>query len=310
MSNSSYTIRNYRPSDFEDYVKLRIAAAKLQPSGHCSSPQGISEELRRPNYSPERELFVAETAGKIVGFIDITPELKTGRVILDCLVQPEHRGKGLGRQLLAGATRRAKDLKAKLVRVNVRQDNTAAKKVLPRLGFRVVRRFLELRLPLDEVHLPDSAPGTFTLRHLQPEETDKLTRIQNRCFAGVWGYNPNTTEEIAYYVNLSHSSPENIILISDADKPVGYCWTEITCAAEAAESEKKGRIYMLGADPDYRGRGIGKAVLSAGLAYLKSKGMCTAELTVDSENKAARVLYRSTGFKRWSSSLWYEKSLD
>ena len=35
----------------------------------------------------------------------------------------------------------------------------------------------------------------------------------------------------------------------------------------------KGRIQMLGVDPDCRGRGIGKRALVAGLAYLENKGV-------------------------------------
>ncbi len=64
---------------------------------------------------------------------------------------------------------------------------------------------------------------------------------------------------------------------------------------------------MLGVDPDYKGKGTGKRVLLAGLTHLKSKSLQVVELTVDSENKAARVLYRSVGFEVLRSSLWYEK---
>ena len=111
-------------------------------------------------------------------------------------------------------------------------------------------------------------------------------------------------EEIVYRTNLSNHYPEDVILAYDGDKPTGYCWARI---CETATGEIKGQIFMLGVDPDYRGRGIGKGVLWAGLAYLKSKGLHTAELTVDSENKAACALYHSVGFKVRTSSLWYEK---
>jgi len=308
MTNSLYIVRNYRPSDFKDYVKLNIEAEKLGPSGRHSSPQALSENLGRPNYSPEQDLFVVEKDGKIVGFMDVTPELKTKRVILDCLVHPEHRGKGLAKKLLGYALRRAKELQAKVARVNIRQDNTVAKSVLPKLGFRVVRQYLEFRLPLSD--LPDTACNIYSCHHLQPGEEDRLTQIQNRCFADAWEYNPNTTEEIVYFVNQSHCSPEDVILIYEGDKLIGYCWTRINSEAEAANGERKGCIHMIGVDPDYRGRGIGKIALLAGLSYLKNKGVRVVELTVDSKNEAAGALYRSTGFKRWSSSLWYEKAID
>jgi mycothiol synthase len=67
---------------------------------------------------------------------------------------------------------------------------------------------------------------------------------------------------------------------------------------------------MLGVDPDYRGRGIGKRALLAGLAHLKSKGIQVAGLTVDSQNAVAYALYESCGFQFSSAGAWYEKTLD
>ena len=310
MSSSSYVVRNYRPSDFDDYVKLTIEAEKLEPMGRCISPQALSENLGRPNYSPEQDMFIVEMSGKIIGFMNLTPELIIRRVLIDCLVHPEHRRKGLAKKLLGDATRRAKELKAKVVQVNIRQDNVVTKKILSRLGFQAVRRFLELRRQLAEVHLTDAPHHNYISQHLQSGEEDKLTQIQNHCFADTWGYNPNTTEEIAYSLRLSHCSPEDVVLIYDGDKSVGYCWTKINFETEVADGEKKGRIFMLGVDPDYRGKRIGKIALRAGLDYLKNKGVRVVELTVDSENKVACALYRSAGFKTWTNSLYYEKTIE
>jgi mycothiol synthase len=66
---------------------------------------------------------------------------------------------------------------------------------------------------------------------------------------------------------------------------------------------------MLGVDPDYRDRGIGKRVLLAGLSHLKSKGLSIAELTVDCQNKEAYALYQSIGFKVQDNIRWYEKAV-
>ena len=146
-------------------------------------------------------------------------------------------------------------------------------------------------------------------RYLQRGEEDKLTQIQNRSFAGYWGYNPNTVETITYRLNLSNHSLEDVVLACDGDKVIGYCWTEVIYERETI-SESRGRIFMLGVDPDYRGKGVGRTVLLAGLARLKSKGLWVAELTVDSENKAACALYHSLGFEVWKSSTWYEKVIN
>jgi mycothiol synthase len=167
-----------------------------------------------------------------------------------------------------------------------------------------------LRLELSEARLLAGEQAALACRHLQRGEEDELTQIQNRSFAGTWAYNPNSVEEIAYRLGLIGCSPEDVILIFQGDKPTGYCWTATNLGESAAIGTNKGRIYMLGVDPDYRGKGIGKRALLAGLAHLKSKGIEAAELTVDSENAAACALYESVGFKISSTSAWYEKALD
>ncbi|HUV56043.1 MAG TPA: GNAT family N-acetyltransferase [Dehalococcoidales bacterium] len=309
MSNSPYTISNYQPTDFDKYVRLSIEAEKLEPTGRCVSPQVIAEHLGRPNCSPEQDLFIVEIDRDIVGYMDVAPELTIGRVILDCWIHPEHRRRGLATKLLSYATRRAQELGASLAHISIPQDNIVAKSVLSKLGFECVRRFLELRLDMAKVSQQDIDRPALGWRHLQPGEEAKLTQIQNRALTGTWGYNPNTVEEIMYRTSSSTCSPEDIILTCEGDKVIGYCWTEITGGGGTAIG-RKGRIFMLGADPDYRGRGVGKKALLAGLAHLKGKGLRVAELTVDSENKAACALYQSIGFEVRASTLWYEKAIN
>jgi len=180
----------------------------------------------------------------------------------------------------------------------------------PVWAFTFVRRFLELRLNLSEMVLPEISKMAPRCRSLRPGEEGRLTQLQNRSFAGTWGFNSNTVEEIIYRINLPNSSPDDIFLIFDSDKPVGYCWTRIEVRKGNPPGEGTGRIYMLGVDPDYRGRGLGRQLLLVGLSYLRSKGLRVAVLTVDSGNKAARVLYKSVGFDLWKGSLWYEKRLE
>ena len=67
---------------------------------------------------------------------------------------------------------------------------------------------------------------------------------------------------------------------------------------------------MIGTDPEYQGTGVGKRVLLAGLAHLKSRGVKVTELSVDSQNTVACALYESTGFEVRTGSLWYEKAVN
>jgi len=308
MNNPHYSIRNYQPADFNKYVQLIYIAEKLEPTGRCVSPQAVTEKLGRPNYSPEQDLFIVEIAGNFIGYMDIAPESIIKRVILDCWIYPEYRRRGLATKLLAHGTRHAQELRAKVAHVNIQGDNIIAKMVLSRLGFNSVRHFLELRLDMVEVRLPDIDQVASGCRHLRRGEEDKLTKIQNRAFTGTWGYNPNTVEEIIYFTNLNSCSTEDVIIVCDGDKVVSYCWT-VTAYDEGDAGRRRARISMLGTDPDYRGRGAGKRALLGGLAHLKNKGLRVVDLTVDSENKAACALYQSIGFEVRTGSLWYQKHI-
>ncbi|MFC1861657.1 GNAT family N-acetyltransferase [Chloroflexota bacterium] len=308
MRRYYYSIRNYQPADSDAYIQLNRELDKLETSEQYFSTRVLTEDMGSPNYSAEQDLFIAETDNTIVGYVNVTAEVKIGRVILNCQIHPAHRGKALSTRLMERAMHRARGLGAKVAHVNVQEDNTMARIVLSKLGFEFVRRFLQLRLDISEVCCHHSNRTHLTYRHLQHDEKDKLAKAQNYFFADTWGYNPNTSEDISHVINVTGCSLEDIIITWDGDRIIGYCWTRKI--HNVTSDEKRGQIYMLGVDPEYCGQGTGKAILFAGMSHLKSKGLQVAELTVDSENEAACALYFSAGFKVEKESLWYEKVID
>jgi mycothiol synthase len=308
MNQTRTAIRSYQSADFHKYVRFQSEAEKVEPTARCVSPQFIAEQLARPNYLPEQDLFVAEVNDDVVGYINIEKELAIGRVVLDCRVHPNHRRRGLATALLDTAMNRAKALEAKVAHVNITEDNLGARNTLSVFGFSFVRRFLELRLDTGRGGESDVRPVVMKCRYLGIGEEGKLTKLQNRAFAGTWGFNPNTVEEVTYRINAGTGSRQDIVLIYEGDKAIGYCWTRTSCE-RGMPSTRKGRILMLGVDPDYRGKGIGRRLMVAGLDRLTSKGLAIAELTVDSENKAARSLYQSLGFEVQGGILWHEKTV-
>jgi mycothiol synthase len=307
MNEATLRIRNYQPADFRRYVLLQAEAEEAEPTGRCVSPQFIAEQLRRPNYSAGHDLFICEIDKGMVGYVDIEPELAIERVVLDCRVHPEHRRKGVATGLFNRATNRIKDLGVKVAHVNIRQDNSVARKIVTELGFIPVRQFLELRLDIGRVEGLDIHTSV-QWHYLQAGQEDDLTKLQNRAFVGTWGYNSNTVETMTFRINLSTRSRQDIVLAYDDDRIVGYCWTGISCE-KGIPSVRRGRIYMLGVDPDHRRKGIGRELMKVGLTHLKNRGLKTAELTVDGENGAACALYQGLGFELQARTLWYEKSV-
>ena len=308
MNQARTTVRNYQPADFHSYVLLQAEMEKAEPTGRCVSSQFIAQQLGRPNYCPARDLLVVGIDNVIVGYMDIEAELVIGRAVLDCAVLAEHRRKGLATKLFSRAVNRIKKLGARAVHVNIRQDNVVAVKTLTKLGFSLIRRFLELRLDVGHIDALDTHTA-IKWGYLQPGQEDELARLQNRAFADAWGYNPNTAKTIAFRINQSSSSPRDIVLAYDQGRVVGCCWTGIICE-EGISSARKGRIHMLGIDPNHRGKGMGRELMVIGLNRLRERGLVIAELTVDGENRAACALYQSLGFNVQARTLWYEKLMD
>ena len=309
MIKNNFKIRNYCSADFDDYVQLHAETAKLDRSGRSISKQRLAEDLNHPNFHPQNDLFVADQGGNIIGCAGVFVETAIQRAILECTIHPLQRKKGVATELIHRAIRHAGESGSKVVQVCISQNNLPAENLAARLGFEFIRHFYELRLDLNNVRLPAVEPSGYIIRSLGPDEADKLTHIQNRAFADSWGFNANTPEEIAYRINLSGCAPENIIMAYQGNRPVGYCWTRIMTEKNPAAGGLKGEIHMLGVDPDYRGKGIGRDVLLAGLADLKSKGVSIVELTADGEEPVALGLYESMGFEVCSRIEWYEKKL-
>jgi mycothiol synthase len=304
--HSEHVVRNYRPADFEVLLRLKNMSAALAADGVYLSPQALRNLLGRPNYVPKQDLFVAEIAGNVAGYLDINAEIRIGRAVFEVLVLPEYRQRGIASELYREAAPRAKATGANVAHVNVCEDNTIGRLVLEKTGFSIIRRFCEMTVDLTGTTEPGISTG-FTVRLFRKGEEASIARLQNRCFAGSWGYNPNTTEEIEYAVNATGNNHELIFIATDGDRSVGYQWMNIE---QDEHGKKRGRVSMLGVDPEYRGKGIGQELMQAGLACLKGRGLQIARLTVDSENVAANALYHSIGFSKSETSLWYEKVLD
>jgi len=303
-------IRTYRPADFNRYLGLRQAAEGADRGGRRITGARLKEELASPGLSPHQNLIVAEKGGELRGAVLLVPEPRIGRVILRPLVHPAHRGRGLGRLLLRRGLSSALDLGGRWAHLEVGRGNAAGRRLAERNGFEPVRRFWEMGLDLggfDPGRLGGSgaAAGCFL-----EGQVETLTRLQNDSFRGTWGYNPNTTREVAHSLSMGGGSLKDVLVAFEGDRPAGYCWLKIDQPPAAGTGPGEGRVHMLGVRPDSRQRGVALSVLGWGLARLKEMGLNRAVLTVDRGNLQALALYRKAGFQVESETIWYGRELN
>ncbi len=142
MKNRAYIIRNYRPEDFDSLVRLVSRTVDSEEGLHSVSAHDVIEALRHPRHFPEHDLFIAERARDVVGYINVTAELGIGRVVLSYLIDQERGGEVAAVKLIDPAIRRGRELKAEKAHVNVPEGSMSGQRLLARMGFRSVRRFL------------------------------------------------------------------------------------------------------------------------------------------------------------------------
>jgi len=87
---------------------------------------------------------------------------------------------------------------------------------------------------------------------------------------------------------------KGFFLCIKSKKIVGFCWTKIH--QDFVNQDPIGELYVIGVDPNESSKGIGKAVCTEGLIYLREKGIKQAMLYVDEDNKAGKGLYKTLGF--------------
>jgi len=300
-------IRNYRSEDLNYLLKLTDQTEMQPDSGDNISKGQLFEYIGHPGTCPAKDMFVAESDGNLCGFISVYAEPGIGRALLNCWVPPAHRRQGIGTALSDCALKRAAQSGVNVVQVNISESNAAAKKRLTSMNFQFIRNFFELQADIYKKCLPIVKSAEYVIRPMRQDEKKALTLLQNRCFAGSWGFNPNTVNEIIYRLNLEGCCHRDVQMTFLRDLPVAYCWTRVNITAKKSGMDKKANIHMMGVHPDYQGRGIGKLTLLASMADLEGKGCQIVELTVDANNRAGLALYKSLGFKILETTEWYEK---
>ena len=302
QAKDDYQVRNYRTADLDSYHQFCLDTELIHSQKGASSQDLLGEKLRRPNYDPEKDLFVAQAGNKIVAHLDITAEPGIDRALLECLVHPDYRRRGIGSRLLEGALARLEELGISQAQFNVLEDNKIGQEFLTQRDFSHIRGFLELRTPVEDVawqHPP--VPSGLAYRHMRKGEEAVLAQLQNQCFTGSWGFHPNTEEDIIYMTTLTGHAVKDVMVAEFDGKMIAYCW--VTRKGD----EPVGRVHMIGVDPQYRGMKLGRGVLMRGLKHLKDLGIEELEVTVDSQNQAAYRLYLDVGFRVWKISLWYQR---
>jgi ribosomal-protein-alanine N-acetyltransferase len=121
----------------------------------------------------------------------------------------------------------------------------------------------------------------YQIRSAVPADAASLVAIERRCFSDPWS-------ETSFREALD--SPWTFGLIAQtAQQIVGYL-----IGREVAGT---GEVLNLAVAPDYRRRGVARALLRGALRFLRKRRVEEVFLEVRESNQSAQALYLSAGFR-------------
>lgn len=180
--------------------------------------------------------------------------------------------------------------------------------ILEGSGFvRAEEQTLHMVRSLTEPIPTPSFPEGFTLRHVQgKDEVEAVVDLHQKAF----GTEHMTVEHrLAMMSNPEYIQELDLLLVALDGTLEAFCYCTIPQEANQQQGRSEGEIAIIGTRPAYRNRGLGYAMLLAGLQQLKAYGIETATLGTTSENTHAQSVFYAAGFKVSYRSLWYSKKV-
>jgi mycothiol synthase len=157
-----------------------------------------------------------------------------------------------------------------------------------RVGLNPTRALHEMR-----VGLPLGVRAEVVTRGFRPDDAEAWVRVNNRAFADHGEQGGWTTATLALRTGEPWFDPDGFRIHDHDGELVAFCWTKV----HDETTPPIGEIYVIGVDPAFQGRGLGRQLTLAGLDWLTDHGIATANLYVDAGNVGAVRLYEQLGFE-------------
>lgn len=246
--------------------------------------------------------------GRLRGYahLDVTDQVSGSSAEL--VVDPDSRGDGVGRALVAALLDRTPDGR---LRLWAHGDRPAAAALAGSLGFARTRVLLQMRRPLVEPVDAPTFPHGVRVRTFEPgRDDDAWLEVNRRAFASHPEQGRWTREELQLRLAEPWFDPAGFFLAERDGRLVGFHWTKVH-GSDSPESHGHGpvgEVYVVGVDPAEQGNGLGAALTQLGLHSLQERGLTEVLLYVDESNAAAVRTYRRLGFTTALTDVCYART--
>jgi len=302
--------RPLAPADAPALARLAEAARIADEDEEVLTEEDVLRELTDPQApAATNTLGLVDPAGELLGWAIVRQRLdgrSSRRVFLGGAVHPAHRGRGIGRALLAWSEARGREVLAAQPDDLPRQleaflpgTQAAAIDLHERAGFAIVRHYTDMRRYLADPLPPLPDLGDLRIEPYDPARTEAVRSAHNEAFADHWASEPVTRADWERnFVGDLRFRPEIAFVVLDGEDVAGQTINYLAEADWAASGVREAWIGQLGVRRPWRGRGVATALLVRSMDAFRALGLEAASLGVDTENPTGAVgLYERVGFR-------------
>jgi ribosomal protein S18 acetylase RimI-like enzyme len=241
---------------------------------------------------------------RLLGWSLLSPQWSA----FDVVVQPELRGTPLAETMYTWAEGQISNItrtrgKDRIYVMWVSQGDDVLNNLLQRHGFQ--------RTPDDVAYMTRSMEEPIPVSDLSEgyRVCSVGNKVEERAAAQYGAFESGAPIEVYLqrYCNFMHApiyDPELDVVVVAPDGRVGAF-----CIAWLDPVNQIGLFEPVGTHPDFRQRGLGKAVMFEALRRLRERGMTSAIVCTNQNNLPAMKLYEAVGFRTADVHLTYKKDI-
>ncbi|MEE6274365.1 GNAT family N-acetyltransferase [Georgenia sp. MJ206] len=309
------TWRPLTTQDAEEALALVRRGEAVDDPIHPMAAEELADMLARPEHGIEADSlggFDGDGQLRAAALVHAPPgDESHARVFVAASVDPQWRGRGIGRALLTWQDGRARQMLAQMdpslpgrIAAYVDEHHTDRRRLYAAAGFGLTRTYQDMRRDLSEPLPEVSVPAGVQIVAWTPDLDDQVRRAHNEAFRDHWGSQP--VEEGAWGKIHRALVPEwSMVALAD-DDVAGYALTSRHEHQWEALGHSEGFIELLGVLRPHRGSGLARTLLASAMEAMARDGIDVAALDVDTENPSgAHHFYERMGFRPDRSRLLY-----
>ncbi len=131
------------------------------------------------------------------------------------------------------------------------------------------------------------------IRRVTEEDKESFLQVYNMAYKDIQEYSyPDNDYVRKYFRWLMDRDPKGV-LVAEEEEPLGF----IAVDTNSYQKKEVGHIHELIVRTDAQDKGVGSALLTEGIEYIKSRNKKEIDLWVGATNYNAIEFYKKAGFK-------------